>query len=37
MRKLAGLIWLKMKTGGGSFEGGNNPPVPVRCREFLIS
>jgi hypothetical protein len=35
MRVWTGLIWLRIGTGGGSCECGNEPPGTIRCGEYL--
>jgi len=30
-----GLIWLRIGTVGGCGEGGNEPSVSIKCKEFL--
>jgi hypothetical protein len=30
-----GFIWLRIGTGGGSCEQGNEPLGSIKCREFL--
>jgi hypothetical protein len=32
-----GLIWLRLETGGGFCECGNEPSVSIKCGEFLDS
>jgi len=31
----AGLIWLRIGTGGGSFKTSNEPSGSIKCRDFL--
>jgi hypothetical protein len=32
---LTGLIWLRIRTGGGQLKCGNELPGSIKCREFL--
>jgi hypothetical protein len=35
MRVWTGLIWLRIETGGGIFESGNELSGSIKCGEFL--
>jgi hypothetical protein len=36
MEAMTGMFWLRLGTGGGCFECGNEPPGSIKRREFVI-